>query len=65
MPDELDEMIAAGWGDTPQYLIPKNWREVRPKCATCRKKPRVEGKSQCESCVAAFSKGLGRRQRAH
>ncbi len=25
----LDEMIAAGWGSTPQRLIPRNWREVR------------------------------------
>jgi hypothetical protein len=24
----INEMIAAGWGSTPQRLIPANWREV-------------------------------------
>ena len=23
----LDELIARGWGDTPRYQIPKNWRK--------------------------------------
>jgi hypothetical protein len=26
---ELDEMIAMGWGDTPQNRIPKDWRTRR------------------------------------
>ena len=30
MPDELDELIAAGYGNWPQLLIPPNWRELPP-----------------------------------
>ena len=25
---ELDELIAAGWGDVPQTKIPADWREL-------------------------------------
>lgn len=27
---ELDDLIAAGWGDIPQVFIPDNWEEERP-----------------------------------
>jgi len=28
---ELDELILAGWGETPAEKIPDNWREVQPR----------------------------------
>lgn len=26
--EDLDELIAAGWGNVPQVLIPPDWREI-------------------------------------
>lgn len=28
--EELDALIAAGWGDIPQFLIPPNWADLEP-----------------------------------
>jgi len=61
--DEVDEMIALGWGDTPRHMIPANWREVPAPCSTCRKRPRITRQTQCMPCRTAYLEGLERRRR--
>jgi tRNA A37 N6-isopentenylltransferase MiaA len=49
--DELDAMIAQGWGDTPQNLIPAEWRT--------RRGPSIGRKE-----ALAFAQALRRREKA-
>ena len=67
----LEEMIAAGWGDTPQSKIPANWREIEPpKKPVGRPRSDPEARedtnphSTCENARAPrFRKTLVRRNR--
>lgn len=41
---DLDELIAAGWGDTSQHLIPADWRTRRgPDASFSRERKRNIG----------------------
>ena len=61
---ELDELIRAGWGDTPQTCIPKDWRERKRAVNTPTRETHYlhgtltsyrKGGCRCSACCAASS----------